>query len=89
MKGRKLLKQKITILVLVSSMREGSGKIFCSRRRPDRLRGQTSLLLNWYELFLLGRIEQPGRETNHSPLTNAQVKNAWIYTSILPYGFMA
>jgi len=28
-------------------------------------------------------------ETNHSPSSSAEVKNAWGYTSALPYVFMA
>jgi len=30
-----------------------------------------------------------GHETNHSPLTSAQVKNAWNHSSTPPYVFMA
>jgi hypothetical protein len=33
--------------------------------------------------------KQPERGTNHSPLTTAEIKNTWIYTSIPPYVFMA
>jgi len=31
----------------------------------------------------------PGGETDHSPPSNAEVKNAWSYTSNPPYVFMA
>jgi hypothetical protein len=30
----------------------------------------------------------PTNEVNHSPLSSAEVKNVWIYTSIHPYTFM-
>jgi hypothetical protein len=34
-------------------------------------------------------IKWPEREANHSPPTNAEVKKTWVYTSTLPYMFMA
>jgi hypothetical protein len=37
--------------------------------------------------FSLG-IRWPGRDANHSPPVNAEVKNEWSYTSSLPYVFM-
>jgi hypothetical protein len=30
-----------------------------------------------------------GREADYSPLTSAEVKKAWLYTSTPPYAFMA
>jgi hypothetical protein len=34
-------------------------------------------------------VKRPGREADHSPPSSAEVKNAWSYTSILQYAFMA
>jgi hypothetical protein len=34
-------------------------------------------------------VKWPGRETDHSYPTSAEVKKTWIYTSALPYVFMA
>jgi hypothetical protein len=34
-------------------------------------------------------VKRPGREGDHSPLTSAEVKNTWIYTSTPPLVFMA
>jgi hypothetical protein len=34
-------------------------------------------------------VKRPRREADHSPPTNAKVKNMWIYTSTPPYVFMA
>jgi hypothetical protein len=34
-------------------------------------------------------VKWPGREADHSPPTNAAVKNTWIHTSTPPYVFMA
>jgi hypothetical protein len=34
-------------------------------------------------------VKRPGRESDHSPPTSAEVKNTWIYTSTPPYVFMA
>jgi hypothetical protein len=31
-------------------------------------------------------VKRPGREADHSPPTNAEVKKTWIYTSLLTYG---
>jgi hypothetical protein len=34
------------------------------------------------------RVSRPGREADHSPPSNASIKNAWSYTSTLPSVFM-
>jgi hypothetical protein len=34
-------------------------------------------------------VMRPGRETDHSPPTSAEVKKTWIYTSAPPYAFMS
>jgi hypothetical protein len=34
-------------------------------------------------------VKRPGRETDHSPTSSAEVKNAWSYTSTPQYAFMA
>jgi hypothetical protein len=34
-------------------------------------------------------VRQPGLEVDHSPTTITKGKNMWIYTSTLPYVFMA
>jgi hypothetical protein len=34
-------------------------------------------------------VKRPGREADHSPPANAEVKKMWIYTSTPPYTFMA
>jgi hypothetical protein len=34
-------------------------------------------------------VKRQGREADHSPLTSAEVKKMWIYTSTPPYVFMA
>jgi len=44
--------------------------------RPDRLWGLLSMGA--------GRIKWPGRESDHSPPSSAEVKNAWRYTSTPP-----
>jgi hypothetical protein len=33
-------------------------------------------------------VKRPGREADHSPPTNVEVKKMWIYTSTPPYAFM-
>jgi hypothetical protein len=34
-------------------------------------------------------VKRQGREADHSPPTNVEVNKMWIYTSTLPYVFMA
>jgi hypothetical protein len=34
-------------------------------------------------------VKRPGREADHSPPASAEFKKIWIYTSTLPYAFMA
>jgi len=34
-------------------------------------------------------VTRPGREADHSPPASAEAKNAWSYTSIPQYAFMA
>jgi len=36
-----------------------------------------------------GGLNLPERETDHSPTSAAELKNAWSYTSTSPYVFMA
>jgi hypothetical protein len=35
------------------------------------------------------RVQRKGREVDHSPTSNAEVKNAWSYSSTPQYVFMA
>jgi hypothetical protein len=55
-------------------------EIFSSPRRPDRL---------WGPIQWVPGVKRPGRETDHSLPTSAEVKNTWIYTSTPPYVFVA
>ena len=56
---------------------------FYSPKRPDRLWGPPSLLLNGYRVSF-PRVKWPLREVNHSPPSSAEVKNKWSYTSTPP-----
>jgi hypothetical protein len=51
--------------------------------------GSPSLLSNGYGGALSPGVKRAGREADHSPPTNAEVKKMWIYTSTHPYSFMA
>jgi hypothetical protein len=54
----------------------GKGKIFFSSpQRPDRLWCPHSLLYNGYWGAVSPVVKQPGREADHSPPPNAEVKN--------------
>jgi hypothetical protein len=37
----------------------------------------------------MNTISKPGREADHSPSSNAEVKNVWNYTSTPQYALMA
>jgi amino acid transporter len=50
-----------------------SGNFFSSPPRPERLWGPPSLLRNGYQGLSLG-VKRPGRESNHSPPSSAEVK---------------
>jgi hypothetical protein len=51
--------------------------------------GPTQPNIQWVPGSLSLGVERPGRETDHSPPTSAEVKNKWMYTTIPPYVFMA
>jgi hypothetical protein len=49
---------------------------------------KTSLPINGYWSSFPG-IKRPGCEVDHSPPSNAEIKNEWSYTSAPLYAFMA
>jgi hypothetical protein len=63
-------------------------RIFASPYRPDRLWSSPNFLY-----MVIGssfpEVKRPGREADHSPPTNTDVKKTWIYTSIPPDAFVA
>jgi hypothetical protein len=63
-------------------------RIFSSPRLPGPALGPTQLSIQWVQEALSPRVKRPGREADHSPPANAEVKEIWIYTSAPPYAFM-
>jgi hypothetical protein len=51
--------------------------------------GPTQTPIEWVRGALSLCVKRPGRETDHSPPSSAEVKNAWSYTSTPQYVFMA
>jgi len=54
-----------------------------------RALGLTQPPVQWVPRALSLAVNRPGRETEHSRSSSAEVKNAWSYTSTLQYAFMA
>jgi hypothetical protein len=76
------------VWMIAGSIPCSSWEFFSSPPRPDRFWGPPSLLSDGYQgLFLLG-VKWPGRESDHSPPSSAEVKNTWSCTSCLPYAFV-
>jgi hypothetical protein len=51
--------------------------------------GPTQPALQWAPRDLSLGVKRPKREADNSPPSNADIKNAWSYTPILQYAFMA
>jgi len=47
--------------------------------------GPTQRPMQWVPGALSLGVKRPGRETDHSPPSSAEVKNAWSYTSTYKY----
>jgi hypothetical protein len=61
--------------------------LFSTSSRSDL--GSTQPPIQWLTGALPPGVKRPGREADHSPPASAEVKKMWIYTSTLPYAFMA
>jgi hypothetical protein len=51
--------------------------------------GPTQPPIQWVPAAFPPGVKRQGREADNSPPTSAEVKKTWIYTSTLPYAFMA
>jgi hypothetical protein len=60
--------------------------LFSTSSRPAL--GSTQPPIQWVPGALSPKVKRPGREANHSPPLNAEVKKMWIYTFTPPYAFM-
>jgi len=61
--------------------------LFATASRPAL--GSTQSRIEWVPGLSSPGLKRPGREADYSPPSSAEVKNAWSYTSILQYVFMA
>jgi hypothetical protein len=76
----------VTVRVPIGSM------MFTSPYCPDRLWGPPGRVYNGHSEDsddLSSGVKRQGRESHHSPLTSAEVKKTWMYTSTPPYVLMA
>jgi hypothetical protein len=62
--------------------------IFLSATASRTALGPTQPPIQWLPGALSLGVKRPGRETDHSPPSSAEIKNAWSYTSTLQYAFM-
>jgi hypothetical protein len=60
--------------------------LFSTSHRPAL--GPTQSAIQWVPGALSPGLKRPGREADHSPPTNPEVKKMWIYTYTPPYAFM-
>jgi hypothetical protein len=60
----------------------GQKVLFSTTFRPAL--GPTQPFLRWAPGTLSPWVKRPGREADHSPPSNAEVKKTWIYTSTPP-----
>jgi len=44
--------------------------------------------IQWVRGAIFLGVKGPGREANHSPPFSVEFKNAWSYTSTIPYVFI-
>jgi hypothetical protein len=51
--------------------------------------GLTQPPIQWVPGVLFPGVKRTGREADHSPPSNAEMKKGWSYTSTTPYVFMA
>jgi hypothetical protein len=77
-----------TIGVLGFDFRRGLG-IFLFTTASRKAPGPTQPPIQWAPGALSPGVKRPGRDTDHSPPFNAEVKNASSYTSTPQYAFMA
>jgi hypothetical protein len=66
----------------LSSIHGRGKRFFFPPQRPDRLWSSPSFISNGYREAFSLRIKQPGLEADHSPLSNAEVKNRGKKTEI-------
>jgi hypothetical protein len=64
-------------------------RIFTSPCCPDQLWSPPNLLSNGYWGLFPRGVKWLEREADHSPLTSAEVKKTWVYSSTPLYTFMA
>lgn len=60
-----------------------ANRLFLSPKRPDWFWCPPSLLWNWYRGSFT-EVKLPGRESDHSSPSDAEVENDWSYTSAPP-----
>jgi hypothetical protein len=68
---------------------QGRPRNFSLRHRFRPTLGPTQSPIQWVPGALSPEVKRPGREADHSPLSSADIKNSWSYTSTSLYVLMA
>jgi hypothetical protein len=64
-------------------------KNFLLSTSSSRIREPTHPPIQWARRALFLGVKRSGRKADHSPPTNVEIKNTWVYTSNPPYVFIA
>jgi hypothetical protein len=67
----------------------GGGEDFLLSVTSRPVMGPTSPPIQWVPRDFSPEVKLPGREADHSPPTNVEVKKMWIYTPTPPYTLIA
>jgi hypothetical protein len=90
------IKRRVSSVSMVTTLRAGRPgfdfrqefRIFLLSTASRPALGPTQPRTQWIPGGLAPGVKRPGREADHSPLSSAEVKNAWRYTSTSPYVFV-
>jgi hypothetical protein len=78
------LTEEDVLPLICNGIRPGRVKNFLFSTSSRQVLGPTQSPIQWVPGALSPGVKRPGRETDHSLPTSAEVKKTWIYTSNPP-----